>query len=131
LFGGFQRGFVAHFGSHNRRSIKIDLLIDIRHHPIRHQTFDDVDGAGLDRLRQITDRNRGGKYDVICTTPIIAHKAPPEYLNFCPCPASDPGESFRLYAHNRSDNPAKRRVEGLAEHPPSFANHTVETNLSA
>jgi len=51
--------------------VEIDLLVDVRHHPIRHQLFDDIDGACFNPFRQIPHRKRGGNFDDFVA--VLAH----------------------------------------------------------
>jgi hypothetical protein len=52
-------------------------LINGRHYTVRHQFFDDLNGAFSDLLGKITNDNTGRKLDLMS---VFAHKPPPKKL---------------------------------------------------
>ena len=49
---------------HDRGGIEIDLLIDIRHHAVLHQLFDDVDRLDVEILGQLLHRQGWRQFDL-------------------------------------------------------------------
>jgi len=79
-----QVGFETHLGSHNSGGIKIDLLVDIGHHPIGHQSLDNLNGAGFQESRQFTNREIGWELDFLYL--FLGHVLGHVHLPFFPYP---------------------------------------------
>jgi hypothetical protein len=65
---------VTHLGGDDGSRVKINRLVDARHHTALHQVFNDLDRAGLGFLRQVTDGDHGGDFDYLGLR--FTHSAP-------------------------------------------------------
>jgi hypothetical protein len=74
----FGHGLESIFGHHNRGSVEIDSLIDSCHDAVRHQFFDDLDGAFFDHYSKVTDDNAGREFDLAS---VFIHGPPPSKIS--------------------------------------------------
>ncbi len=68
---------IPQFGGNDSRRIKINLLINARHHAIRHQNLDDLHSAGIELIRQLAYAHT--VWECYCFLPVIAH-IPPHFF---------------------------------------------------